>query len=117
VAHFPANRCHTSAMDEIGILPGFRGTLVGDGFTSYRWYEQCRHALCNAHPLRNLVYIEEVDPGLKLWTEPLRGLLFSAKDRATESKAAGEDQINISNQNSLFRFHERTLKQADELNP
>jgi transposase len=41
-----------AAMDEIGILPGFRGTLVRDGFTSYRWYEQCRHALCNAHVRR-----------------------------------------------------------------
>ena len=38
-------------MDEIGILPQFRGTLVRDGFSSYQWYGQCRHSLCNAHLL------------------------------------------------------------------
>ena len=44
-----------AAMDEIGILPQFTGTLVRDGFSSYRWYWQCRHSLCNAHLLRDLV--------------------------------------------------------------
>jgi transposase len=35
-----------AAMEEIGILPQFTGTLVRDGFPSYRWYEQCDHSLC-----------------------------------------------------------------------
>lgn len=104
-------------MDEIGILPGFRGTLVRDGFTSYRWYEQCRHALCNAHLLRDLIYIEEVDPTQKLWTEPLRGLLFSAKATASESKAAGADQISVGEQDSLLRRYGKIVRQADRLNP
>jgi hypothetical protein len=41
-----------TAMDEIGILPQFKGILVRDGWASYKWYEQCRHALCNAHVRR-----------------------------------------------------------------
>jgi transposase len=41
-----------AAMDEIGILPQFKGTLVRDGFTSYKWYERCQHALCNVHVRR-----------------------------------------------------------------
>jgi transposase len=106
-----------AAMDEIGILPGFRGTLVRDGFTSYRWYEQCRHALCNAHLLRDLVYIDEVDPTQKLWTEPLRLLLFSAKAKASESKSAGADQISVGERDSLLRRYKKILKQADRLNP
>lgn len=48
-----------AAMDEIGILPHFRGTLVRDGFSSYQWYGQCRHSLCNAHLLRDLVFVAE----------------------------------------------------------
>jgi hypothetical protein len=50
-----------AAMDEIGILPQFRGMLVRDGFSSYKWYEQCRHSLCNVHLLRDLIFIEERD--------------------------------------------------------
>jgi transposase len=51
-----------AAMDECGILPQFRGTLVRDGFSSYQWYGQCRHSLCNAHLLRDLLFVTEVCP-------------------------------------------------------
>jgi hypothetical protein len=46
-----------AAMDEIGILPLFTDTLVRDGWASYRWYEQCRHSLCNVHLLRDRMYM------------------------------------------------------------
>jgi hypothetical protein len=34
--------------------------------------------------LRELVYIEEVDPEQKVWIEPLRKLLFTAKEAMTD---------------------------------
>jgi len=46
------------AMDEIGILPNFKGKAVHDGFKSYNEYE-CKHYLCNAHHLRELVFVHE----------------------------------------------------------
>lgn len=39
----------TEAMNEIGILPDFKGTSVHDFFKSYLTYEDCAHGLCNAH--------------------------------------------------------------------
>jgi transposase len=33
-----------AAFDAIGILNQFKGTLVRDGWFSYKWYEQCNHA-------------------------------------------------------------------------
>jgi transposase len=106
-----------AAMDEIGILPGFRGTLVRDGFSSYKWYEQCRHSLCNVHLLRELVYIGEVDPEQKLWIEPLRKLLCEAKDTASESRAAGGDQIDPEKNNLLLKQYDSIVKRADKHNP
>ena len=46
------------AMDEMGILPEFKGKAVHDGLQSYQGYD-CEHFLCNAHHLRELQYILE----------------------------------------------------------
>ncbi len=77
-----------AAMDEIGILPQFRGTLVRDCFSSYRWYEQCSHSLCNVHLLPDLVFVAEVSPAQKVWTTPLAKLLLRIKDAVAEAKDA-----------------------------
>ena len=105
-----------AAMDEIGILPQFNGTLVRDGFPSYRWYEQCDHSLCNVHMLRELVYIEEVDPDQKVWIEPLRKLLFTAKEAASEAKESGNNQVDTK-KNSFLRRYGKIVNQAETLSP
>lgn len=46
------------AMDEIGILPLFNGIAVHDFWKSYYRYG-CEHGLCNAHLLRELIFIKE----------------------------------------------------------
>ncbi|MEY2333361.1 IS66 family transposase [Acidithiobacillus ferrianus] len=46
------------AFDAFGILPGFQGTAIHDGWAPYRKYD-CRHGLCNAHHLRELTLVHE----------------------------------------------------------
>lgn len=46
------------AFDDFGILTGFSGTLVHDGWKPYRDLP-CVHGLCNAHHLRELTYVFE----------------------------------------------------------
>ena len=63
-----AQRGH-EAMDAIGILPHFTGTLVHDHWKPYYRYG-CTHALCNAHHLRELTYAEDIDG--QQWAKGLR---------------------------------------------
>ena len=46
------------AFDAFGLLTSFVGTLIHDGWKPYRDLV-CKHALCNAHHLRELTYVFE----------------------------------------------------------
>jgi transposase len=49
----------TEAMDAIGVLPRFTGVAVHDAWAPYDTYTTAVHALCNAHVLRELVYVSD----------------------------------------------------------
>lgn len=61
----PHARRGSAAIEALGLLHGFKGTLVHDGLASYKELA-CTHSLCNAHHLRELVYIHE-NEGEKIW--------------------------------------------------
>ena len=65
------------ATDEINILPKFTGTAVHDGWKTYNSYTDCDHALCNAHILRELNAITELEK--QKWAEPMKNLLIEIK--------------------------------------
>ena len=67
-----------AALESIGILPQFKGTSVHDGWRSYFLYEDCCHALCNVHHLRELVFIHEVYQ--QQWAADLSKLLLLMKE-------------------------------------
>lgn len=71
------------AMDEIGILPHFGGTLVHDFWSPYMNYS-CLHGLCNTHHLRELVFlIEQKD---RQWASHMKTLLLEIKERVDQEK-------------------------------
>ena len=58
--YFPHEKRGMDAMDEIGILPRFKGILCHDHWKPYYRYP-FTHALCNAHHLRELTRAWEQD--------------------------------------------------------
>ncbi|HEY8745982.1 MAG TPA: IS66 family transposase [Chloroflexota bacterium] len=76
-----------AAMEEIGVLPAFRGRAMHDGLASYWQFEQCQHALCNAHHLRELTFIEE-QLG-QLWATDLKALLGEMKRTVDRARTQG----------------------------
>ena len=45
------------AMDAAGVLPMFKGVAVHDAWAPYDTYTNATHALCNAHAVRELIYV------------------------------------------------------------
>lgn len=72
------------AMDEMGVLPHFRGLLIHDHWKPYYRYDHCEHVLCNAHHKRELTRAHEQD-GQK-WALKMEDLLDQIN---TEVKLAG----------------------------
>lgn len=99
-----------AAMREVGILPQFTGTLVRDGYLSYTRFEQCRHSLCNAHLLRDLVYVAETDPRQAVWTKPLASLLLEIKEAASVARARGDAQLGEEAKGAFLRRYDRLVK-------
>ncbi len=81
-----------TATDQIGILPQFRGTMEHDGLSLYPQYTECQHALCNAHPLRELRFFHEHDK--QWWAEQLIKHLLACHTRVEEARARGETQLS-----------------------
>ena len=65
------------AVDDINILSNFTGTAVHDCWKTYHQYSNCDHALCNAHILRELNGISELEK--QKWAEPMKNLLIEIK--------------------------------------
>jgi transposase len=79
------------ATDAIGILPDFRGVSLHDGWTGYRAYTACRHALCNVHHLRELTFLEEAYH--QAWAGELKALLRQMRTVAQQARAQGLRQV------------------------
>lgn len=102
------------ALNAIGILTGFGGTSIHDGYNIYPGYP-CQHALCNVHHLRELTFVEEV---LKQpWASKMKDLLLEMKEEVARSRQAGKAEVDAV---QLANFHFRygaLIREGFQLNP
>ena len=101
-------------MRAIGILPAFEGRAVHDHWKSYFAFDNCQHALCNAHHLRELQFV--VDQYKQTWAEDMIQLLVDIK---AEIHATSADQASLP-PDRLLHFAQRydeLVAQGLETNP
>lgn len=74
---YPHESRGSLAIEEMGVLPFFTGRAIHDNYTSYPGYTNCKHGLCNAHHLRELLFFEEEQSAI--WAMHLGIFLRSVK--------------------------------------
>lgn len=102
------------AMNEIGILPNFKGRAIHDDLPSYFHY-LIRHGLCNAHHLRSLEFLLERYP--QSWVKKLIDLLLEIKSAVEKALAKGKTRLSAKRLADFSSRYDMLLKQGFKLNP
>ncbi|MBF0443436.1 MAG: IS66 family transposase [Oligoflexales bacterium] len=68
----------SSAVDDIGIIPKYGGIIIHDCWATYLMYKNVGHALCGAHLLRELKFIE--DSNQYSWATQMKELLQNSAE-------------------------------------
>jgi len=79
------------AMDAAGVLPGFHGVAVHDGWSPYWRSPKAAHALCAAHLLRELEGVAELEG--QGWAAELAEWFTIACGQAAAALAVGADRL------------------------
>lgn len=103
------------AMTAIGILTRFLGWAVHDGLASYQAFGQCRHALCNAHHLRELTFVAE-QLGQQ-WAADLKALLGEMQHAAVAAARAGLPAVPEEERQTFLQRYDDVLALGVAANP
>ena len=95
------------AIDAGGVLPGYRGVIVRDGYAGYGHLTDALHAWCGVHLLRDLKGLYDFEPGRQQWASRMAGLLIEARDVASAARQAGQSVLDTTVLDNLItRYRE-----------
>jgi transposase len=105
----------SDAMDAISILPERTGWSIHDYWKPYLKYPNAKHGLCNAHNIRDLIFISEHDA--QSWADGMLDLLLKIK-QTVEAAQAQEQTALLPQQIADFeRDYHRIIAQGLSVNP
>ncbi len=82
------------AINAGGVLPGYTGTIVRDGYKGYEHLTDALHAWCGAHGLRDLAGLYRFDPDGQVWARAMADLLINANAAATAARSSGQARLD-----------------------
>jgi transposase len=100
---------------QIDILPRRTGVVVHDDYPAYFAYAALRHATCNAHHLRDLLFIYERYQ--QLWANQLATLLVEIKQAVARAQQAGLVSLTAEQLAAFAQQYLTLLDQGDADNP
>ena len=102
------------ALDAAGILPTYRGRAIHDCWSPYFEYD-CAHGLCNAHLLRELVFLWEVHA--QKWARAMNTHLRAIKKAVETARSAGLSVLPASDQERFLKRYKRIVQAGYAQNP
>ena len=103
------------AIQEHAILTNLVGTAVHDCWGPYWTLNNCLHALCNAHLLRELTFQRETTR--QRWPKRMIELLIRSRDYCAAARQAGETALSAWRIRRIFRDYGAILDKALIRNP
>jgi transposase len=94
------------ATQAIGILPHLTGTAQHDAFASSFTYD-CAHAMCNAHHLRELTFIQERMG--QVWAAEMKRLLREIKTAVEAAQQAGHSRLSEGQQQEFITRYRQVV--------
>ena len=88
--YFPHDKRGRCAMNDMGLLPNYKGIAVHDFWKSYLDYD-CKHSLCNVHHLRDLTFCHEHEGSQ--WALKMKEFLQQIKSQEDKAKTEGLTQL------------------------
>jgi transposase len=82
------------AIDAGGVLPGYQGIIVRDGYAGYGHLTSALHAWCGVHLLRDLKGLYDFEPAQQQWAAQMAALLIQARDAAAAARLAGQSALD-----------------------
>jgi transposase len=108
-----AKRGH-EAMDDAGILGECKGTAVHDHWKPYFKYDACDHALCKAHHLRELRFIDKQYQ--QFWAKDMAELLLEIK-AAVEATPALAMSLSPPELEAFAKRYDEVVQSGFDANP
>jgi transposase len=81
-------------IDAGGILDGYAGVVVRDGYAGYTHLVDALHAWCGAHLLRDLKSLYDADPAGQAGAQAMATTLTMALRATKDARAAGAQQLD-----------------------
>lgn len=102
-------------IDGAGVLPERTGPSQHDDWKPYYSYSQAEHIACNAHHLRELIFLEERYP--QAWEAAMRHLLVEIKEAVATAITQGLTELSPDQIAAFEARYDELLGQGFELNP
>lgn len=103
------------ALQDIGIFPPREGKAIHDGYHSYYQFPGVEHGLCNAHHLRELLFVHEQYK--QEWAEGLSQLLVEIKGAVEVARERGEQVLSQAQLTDFESRYDRLLERGYGANP
>ena len=94
LTHMHTGDRSADAIDAGGVLPGYEGVIVRDGYAGYGHLTDALHAWCGVHLLRDLKGLYDFEPGKQEWASRMASLLIEARDAASSARLAGQSALD-----------------------